>query len=167
MGLFDNVASIISAGASSAERNIAAARTQKELDALAESKRDLLAQLGESMLRTVKRDPLLREQHQELLDTLDKLEAQQATLRANLTSFEQQAAQEQAANMVYECPKCYRRVLGSQQFCPGCGTPISVIIDAMQEADAAISGKEIPKCFNCGAQMAEGDAFCSQCGTKQ
>ena len=54
------------------------------------------------------------------------------------SAVEARAAQERAAAMVYDCPKCGRRVLGTQMFCTGCGTPTSVIKEAMEEADAAI-----------------------------
>jgi hypothetical protein len=167
MGFFDDFASMVSGGAASVERNMNAARLKSQLVELAESRRDLLAQLGEALLRTVKNDPLLRETHEELLTVIEKVEAQQAAVEAELAAIEQRAAQERAANTVYECPKCYRRVLGSQQFCSGCGTPISVIIEAMEEADAAVSGKELPTCINCGARITQDDAFCSKCGTKQ
>ena len=167
MGFFDDVASMVSGGAATVERNMTTVRLRNQLGELAASRRDLLAQLGEALLSTVKNDPLLRETHEELLAVIEKLDAQKVAVEAELAAIEQRAAQERAANTVYECPKCYRRVLGSQQFCPGCGTPISLIIQAMEEADAAISGKELPTCFSCGARIAEGDLFCSQCGAKQ
>lgn len=167
MGFFDDIASVVSGGAASVERNVNVTRLKRQLEELAESRRDLLAQLGEGVLATVKDDPLLRERFAELLDVIDRVDAQRTALQSELAAVEARAAQERAAAMVYDCPKCGRRVLGTQMFCTGCGTPTSVIKEAMEEADAAIQGKELPTCYNCGARLVEGDLFCSQCGTRQ
>ena len=167
MGFFDDFASMVTGASASMERNMNAARLDRQIAELAEARRDLLAQLGEALRNTAKNDPLLREMHEELLAMIDRVEEQQAALQAERDAIEQRAAQERAASTVYDCPKCGRRVLGSQSFCPGCGTPISLIIEAMEEADAAIQGKELPTCFSCGARISEGALFCSQCGTRQ
>ena len=167
MGIFDDIASVMTGGAASVERNMNVTRLKRQLDELAASRQDLLAQLGEGVLATVKDDPLLRERFAELLEVLDKVDAQRTAIQSELAAVESRAAQERAAAMVYECPKCGRRVLGTQMFCTGCGTPTSVIKEAMEEADAAIQGKELPTCGNCGARVQEGDLFCPQCGSAQ
>ena len=167
MGILDDIASVMSGGAASVERSMNVSRLKRQLDELAVSRHDLLAQLGEGVLPTVKNDPLLRERFAELLDVIERVDSQRAALQAELANVEARMAQERAAMAVYDCPKCGRRVMGTQAFCTGCGTPTSVIKEAMEEADAAIQGKELPTCYNCGARLVEGDLFCSQCGTRQ
>lgn len=167
MGFLDDVASAISGGAATVGRSMDAARLRKQLDELAESRRDLAAQLGEALLETVKNDPDLYKQHHETIDVMERLDAQRAAILGEIVAAETVAAREREANTIFDCPKCGRRVFGSQSFCTGCGTPTSVIKEAMRDAGDTVAGKEIISCPWCGARMEEGDLYCMECGNRK
>ena len=166
MSIFDDLGQVLSGGAATVGRTMNTARLQRQLDELAESRRDLAAQLGENMLQHVKDDPDLYKVNKEIIDVMDRIENQRQAILSEIAAAEMRAAQAVEAATIYECPKCGRSVPGTHSFCSGCGTPIALIKEAMEEAGAAVAGKEAIKCPQCGAHLNEGDVYCMDCGAR-
>lgn len=167
MGFLDDFASAMTGGAEAVSRSMGTARMRKQLDELAASRRDLAAQLGEALLDVVRNDPDLYKQYHEMVDVMDKIEVQRAAIISEIAAAEAQASWERTATTILECPKCGRRVFSSQAYCTGCGTPTSIIKDAMKEAGAAVSGKEPIACAQCGARLNAEDMYCMDCGARR
>ena len=97
-----------------------------------------------------------------LYDGIAAVDAERASLQAQLDELERQAQQAAQAATTFACPFCGARMGVSDLFCSGCGKPIAEIKDAFaaqQQAEAPVASAGGPVCPACGAPVVESDCF--------
>ena len=152
MGFFDDIQASMNRGMASAGRAVDTQKIKMQMNDAAKRRQALAAQLGAS-----------------LYDGIAAVDAERASLQAQLDELERQAQQAAQAATTFACPFCGARMGVSDLFCSGCGKPIAEIKDAFaaqQQAEAPVASAVSPVCPACGAPVVEGDAFCMSCGKK-
>ena len=167
MGLFDNVADAVARGTAAAGRTGRAARLRTQATEVASRRKDLMAQLGESVYAELSADVRWRSGREELLGGISDADEELAQIAEQLADIDAQAQAAQLAARTYVCPQCGSRVSGSQRFCAGCGMPVQQIVSQTEEmvVQSVVSYADV--CVACGAPLEEGDVFCMACGARQ
>ena len=166
MGFLDSVSNAIDRGTASVGRASGTAKLKMSLNDLTKQRKELAAQLGASLYEATRENAELRAGREPLYDGIANIDAQKASIEAEITRIELEGQAAQAAAVVYKCPKCGSNVQATDLFCAGCGTPIAEVVAAASAPFAAavpVSGK---KCAHCGAPMGNDDIFCMSCGTR-
>lgn len=175
----------------------AAGATSKEttlLDRLEEAgrrRRELAAELGESLYAATKDDPALRAGRESLYEEIAAIDAECEGLQQELDALpmsaqpaedmteaegaeaekdeavEDEAEKDEAVeDGACTCPFCGTPVAADDLFCGGCGRPVAEVRAALQpqEEPAVQDEPEAMACPECGAPVALGDVFCTNCG---
>lgn len=168
MGFLDDVQASFNRGVAGANRGVESLKIKNQMNDAMKRRRDLAAQLGASLYEVAKDDPALREGREQLFEGIAQIDAERASLQAQLDELERQNAESQQAATVIICPFCNTRISASDMFCAGCGKPMVEIMEASGAAAPAPvpAPVEGPVCPKCGAPVNEGDAFCMSCGQK-
>ena len=168
MGFLDDVQASFNRGVAGANRSVESLKIKNQMNDAMKRRRDLAAQLGASLYEVAKDDPALREGREQLFEGIAQIDAERASLQAQLDELERQNAESQQAATVIICPFCNTRISASDMFCAGCGKPMAEIMEASGAAAPAPvpAPVEGPVCPKCGAPVNEGDAFCMSCGQK-
>ena len=176
MDLYENEKAVASFDVA-AKREERKAQLEFQIAEFASKRKDLAAELGESLFEIVRDDEKLREGREEILDGIAALDEQKATCEKEIADIEEEIAAEAAAaaeaeaarlNAEYVCQRCGTTVHGYDKFCSGCAMPVARIIDAYEgtlTSEEAVA--QSPKiCPTCGLEVGENDLFCMSCGTK-
>ncbi len=169
MGFFDDIQASMNRGMASAGRAVDTQKIKMQMNDAAKRRQALAAQLGASLYDVTKDAPEFRSGREPLYDGIAAVDAERASLQAQLDELERQAQQAAQAAATFACPFCGARMGVSDLFCSGCGKPITEIKDvfaARQQAEAPVASTVGSACPVCGAPVVEGDAFCMSCGKK-
>ena len=169
MGFFDDIQASMNRGMASAGRAVDTQKIKMQMNDAAKRRQALAAQLGASLYDVTKDTPEFRLGREPLYDGIAAVDAERASLQAQLDELERQAQQAAQAATTFACPFCGARMGVSDLFCSGCGKSIAEIKDAFaaqQQAEAPVASTVGPVCPACGAPVVEGDAFCMSCGKK-
>ena len=169
MGFFDDIQASMNRGMASAGRAVDTQKIKVQMNDAAKRRQALAAQLGASLYDATKDSPEFRSGREPLYDGIAAVDAERASLQAQLDELERQAQQAAQAAATFACPFCGVRMGMNDLFCAGCGKPIAEIKDAFaaqQQAEAPAASATASACPACGAPIAEGDAFCMSCGQK-
>ncbi|WP_019238468.1 MULTISPECIES: zinc ribbon domain-containing protein [Enorma] len=171
MGFLDDVQASLNRGVAGANRGVETLKIKNQMNDAMKRRQQLAAQLGASLYEATKDDPAFRTGREQLFDGIAQIDAERASLQAQLDEIERQNAASQQAATVVVCPFCHTRISASDMFCAGCGKSMAEIMAASgaqapapaAPAPAAPTG---PVCPKCGAPVNPGDAFCMSCGEK-
>lgn len=171
MGFLDDVQASLNRGVAGANRGVESIRLKSQLSDANKRRSQLAAQLGASLYEATKGDAAFREGREQLYDGIAQVDAERASIQAQLDEIERQAAASAQASVTLECPFCHTRMSATDLFCSGCGKPMAEVqaglAAAAPVANPAQPGPACgPTCPNCGAPVNEGDAFCMSCGAK-
>ncbi|OUN88973.1 zinc ribbon domain-containing protein [[Collinsella] massiliensis] len=171
MGFLDDVQASLNRGVAGANRGVETLKIKNQMNDAMKRRQQLAAQLGASLYEVTKDDPAFRTGREQLFDGIAQIDAERASLQAQLDEIERQNAASQQAATVVVCPFCHTRISASDMFCAGCGKSMAEIMAASgaqapapaPATPAAPAGSVCPKC---GAPVNPGDAFCMSCGEK-
>ena len=169
MGFFYDIQASMNRGMASAGRAVDTQKIKVQMNDAAKRRQALAAQLGASLYDVTKDSPEFRSGREPLYDGIAAVDAERASLQAQLDELERQTQQAAQAAATFACPFCGARMGMNDLFCAGCGKPIAEIKDAFaaqQQAEAPAASATASACPACGAPIAEGDAFCMSCGQK-
>ena len=169
MGFLDDVQASLNRGVAGANRGVESMKLKNQLNDAMKRRQALAAQLGASLYDITKDDPSFRMGREQLFDGIAQIDAERASIQAQLDEIERQNAASQQAATVVVCPFCHTRISASDMFCAGCGKSMADIMaasGAAAPAAPAAAPVEGPVCPKCGAPVSEGDAFCMSCGQK-
>lgn len=172
MGFFDDIQASMNRGMASAGRAVDTQKIKVQMSDAMKRRQALAAQLGASLYDATKDNLEFRSGREALYDGIAAVDAERASLQAQLDELDRQAQQASKAATSFACPFCGARMSATDLFCAGCGKPINDIKAAFaaQRQSAAPAAAAVPAdgpmCPACGAPVAEGDAFCMSCGHK-
>ena len=171
MGFLDDVQASLNRGVAGANRGVESLKIKNQMNDAMKRRQQLAGQLGASLYEVTKDDPTFRTGREQLYDGIAQIDAERASLQAQLDEIERQNAASQQTATVVVCPFCHTRISASDMFCAGCGKSMAEIMAASNTAAPAAAPTpaapvEGPVCPKCGAPVNEGDAFCMSCGQK-
>lgn len=169
MGFFDDLQASMNRGMASAGRAVDTQKIKVQMNDAAKRRQALAAQLGASLYDATKDNPEFRSGREPLYDGIAAVDAERASLQAQLDELERQAEQAAQAATTFACPFCGAHMGVNDLFCAGCGKPIAEIKEAFavqQQTAAPATPAAASVCPACGAPVTEGDAFCMTCGQR-
>lgn len=163
MGFFESVSNSFNRGVNTVNRSGKTAQLNLQLRNLMSQRQNLAAQLGASLYEDTRHNPELTAGREALYDGIASIDAQRASIEAEIEQLRAEQAAQTAAAQTYRCPRCGSTVAATDLFCMGCGLPIAEVLAGQQTTAPASGGRACP---NCGAPLAAGDLFCMNCGTR-
>lgn len=181
MGILDNAGSLINKGVANAGRGTRSLALKAQIADVQRRQTTLMAQLGEELYGLTRAQPDVRAPREALYASIEELDGQTASLRAELDALERQM---QVGVGTYEgnavCPECGRACGTQDVFCARCGADLAYgrqVAESALGASSRTDGCEVgtsgfgaasatPTCASCGHVLAADDAFCANCGMR-
>lgn len=120
MGILDDLSSAFSKAQAGATRFADTASLKFKLGEAERKRRDLMAQLGESLYAEVCGNPALKAGREAMLAGIAQCEADRAQVQSELDRIAKEAAESKSAS--FTCPVCGGTLVPGARFCPTCGT---------------------------------------------
>lgn len=125
MGIWDNVSSMLGKGADAAGRFANATNLKFKLGEEQRKRRDLAAELGESLYETVAANPSLAAGRERILADMAACDAEIARIKEEVDRIAQENEALKAEAVSYLCPVCGSTLARNARFCSTCGTPLA------------------------------------------
>ena len=125
MGIWDNVSSMLGKGADAAGRFANATNLKFKLGEEQRKRRDLAAELGESLYETVAANPSLAAGRERILADMAACDAEIARIKEEVDRIAQENEALKAEAVSYSCPVCGSTLARNARFCSTCGTPLA------------------------------------------
>lgn len=125
MGIWNDVSSMLSKGASAAERFADATSLKFKLGEEQRKRRDLATSLGESLYEEVALNPSLAAGREHILADMAACDTEIARLKAEIDRIAQENEAIKADSVSYSCPACGSTLARDARFCSTCGTPLA------------------------------------------
>ena len=144
--ILENAGNLFNRGVAAAERGTKSLSLKSQINDLNRQREKLTSDLGASIYQETRYDTTFRAPREGFYSAIESVDAQIATIQAELTALEQEA--QAAAN----------QPMTVQPAAPAASTP-----DGYQPVGAGVPAEL--KCPSCGAVAQSSDAFCRSCGT--
>lgn len=159
MGIWDNVSTMLDKGADAAGRFANATNLKFRLGEEQRKRRDLAAELGESLYETVAANPSLAAGRERILADMAACDAEIARIKEEVDRIARENEALKAEAVSYSCPVCGSTLARNARFCSTCGTPLAPLSSdgwASQPDEAAESKaqQQEPSCRDASQQPA-------------
>jgi predicted nucleic acid-binding Zn-ribbon protein len=124
MGFLDNVSNSLNRGVNTVSRSGKTAQLNMQINELMKQRQNMAAQLGASLYDITKGNPAFTAGREPLYNGIASIDAQRASLEAQIEQIKAEQAAETAAAQTYRCPNCGSVVSATDLFCRGCGLPL-------------------------------------------
>lgn len=156
MGILDDLSSAFSKAQAGATRFADTASLKFKLGEAERKRRDLMAQLGESLYAEACGNPTLKAGREAILAGIAQCEADRAQVQSELDRIAKEAAESKSAS--YVCPVCGGTLVPGARFCQTCGAQMQPSSSAPEGAPQASYTQAQPQQPGFQAQTASAPA---------
>ncbi|MDO4443168.1 MAG: zinc ribbon domain-containing protein [Slackia sp.] len=126
MGIWDNISGALNKGMEGAGRFADATSLKFKLGEAERKRRDLAADLGESLYASVENGTELPAECERIISDMRSVDAEISQLKADMERIAHESEVAKAASVSYCCPNCGATLSSGARFCHACGAPTAV-----------------------------------------
>lgn len=168
MGILDQMGDALNSGMSAVNRTVNRAKLDSQINDINRRRQEIAAQLGASLYVITRDNPEFRDGREDLYDGIAALDNERAECERQIEALEaaMRAAEQQRDS--YTCVVCGSTVMGTDNFCGGCGSPAEKARGGGEQANASQASAATNEftCPACGYHVPQDHKFCMRCGTR-